>query len=150
MQTFFADYLNNLQELHDDIENSVKELPAKALDWSPGEGVNSITILIVHLTGSQRFLFGEVIGGQDVHHDRDAEFRAKGIAPDELAKRLRDGIATITDALERLTVADLDTKCMFRTREVTVGWALGHALKHTATHLGHIQMMRDMWFHFKG
>ena len=30
-------------------------------------------------------------------------------------------------------------------REVTVGWVLGHALKHTATHLGHVQLMREMW-----
>jgi uncharacterized damage-inducible protein DinB len=150
MQIFFAEYLNNLQELHDDISNIVRELPAEALDWSPKEGVNPITVLVVHLTGSQRFLFGEVIGGQDVHRDRDAEFRAKGLASDELVKRLRDSIAAITDVLERLTVANLDTKCMFRTREVTVGWALGHALKHTATHLGHIHMMRDMWYHLKG
>jgi len=150
MQTFYADWLNNLQELHNDVAKTIEGLSPEALDWSPRQGVNSITVLIVHLTGSQRFLFGEVIGGVDIHRDRDAEFRAKGLTPEELTKRLNDNITYITDELEKLTLDDLDRKCMFRTREVTVGWVIGHALKHTATHLGHIQVMKDMWEHLKG
>ena len=150
METFYVDWLNNLQELHNDVANTIEGLPPIALDWSPKEGVNSITVLIVHLTGSQRFLFGEVIGGQDIHRDRDAEFRAKGLTPEELTKRLNDNIAYITGEMEKLTIPDLERNCMFRTREVTVGWVLGHALKHTATHLGHIQVMKDIWEHFKG
>jgi len=150
LQTFYADWLNNLQELHDDVAKTIEGLTLEALDWSPKEGVNSITALIVHLTGSQRFLFGEVISGQDIHRDRDAEFRAKGLAPDELTKRLNDNIKYISAELEKLTLADLDSQRMFRTRETTVGWVLGHALKHTATHLGHIQVMRDLWGQFKG
>ena len=149
MQIFYADWLNNLQELHNDVAKTIEGLSPEALDWSPKQGVNSITVLIVHLTGSQRFLFGEVIGGVDIHRDRDAEFRAKGLTPDELTKRLNDNITYITGELEKLSLADLDRKCMFRTREVTVGWTLGHALKHTATHLGHIQVMKDMWEHFR-
>ena len=149
METFYADWLNNLQELHNDVENALEGLTPEALDWSPKPGVNSITVLIVHLTGSQRFLFGEVIGGQDIHRDRDAEFLAKGLAPDELKQRLSDNLTYITDILEPLTLADLEFKRMFRTHERTVGWVIGHALKHTATHLGHIQVMRDMWEQFK-
>ena len=149
METFYAGWLDNLQELHNDVAKTIEGLSPEALDWSPKQGVNSITVLIVHLTGSQRFLFGEVIGGVDIHRDRDAEFLAKGLTPDELTKRLNDNITYITAELEKLTLADLERKCMFRTREVTVGWTLGHALKHTATHLGHIQVMKDMWEHLK-
>jgi len=149
MQTFYADCLNNLQELHDDVAKTVEGLHLEALDWSPKAGVNSITVLVVHLTGSQRFLFGEVIGGQDIHRDRDAEFLAKGLTPDQLTQRLTDSLEYIEAALEGLTLADLESKRMFRTREVTVGWVIGHSLKHTATHLGHIQVMRDLWDQFK-
>jgi len=149
MQTFYIDYLSNLQELHKDVENALEGLPPEALDWSPKDGVNSITALIVHLTGSQRFLFGDVIAKQDINRDRDAEFRAKGIAPEELKKRLNDNLTYIADILEPLTLTDLDTKRTMRTREVTLGWVIGHALKHTASHLGHIQVMRDLWNHFK-
>jgi hypothetical protein len=149
MHTFYNDCLFNFKELHKDVESALEGLSPEALEWSPKPGVNSITVLIVHLTGSQRFLFGEVIGGQDIHRDRDAEFLAKGLAPDELKKRLNDNLEYITGELEKLTLADLERKCMFRTREVTVGWVIGHALKHTATHLGHIQVMRDLWEQFR-
>ena len=149
MLPFYADYLNNIQELHEDVKNALEGLSPEALDWSPKSGVNSITVLIVHLTGSQRFLFSEMIGGQDIYRDREAEFRAKGLAPDILKQRLDDNLNYITGELERFTLADLDTKCMFRSREVTVGWVIGHTLKHTATHLGHIQVMRDLWDQFK-
>jgi hypothetical protein len=149
MQTFYADCLNNMQELHGDVTKTIEGLPIEALDWSPKAGVNSITVLIVHLTGSQRFLFGEVIGGQDIHRDRDAEFLAKGLTPTELIQRLNDSLKYIEVALEGLTLADLERRCMFRSREVTVGWVIGHALKHTATHLGHIQVMRDLWDQFR-
>jgi uncharacterized damage-inducible protein DinB len=149
MQTFYADCLNNLQELHNDVVKALEGLPAEALDWSPKADVNSITVLIVHLTGSQRFLFGEVIGGQDVHRDREAEFQVKGHTPDQLTQRLTDSLEYIKVVLEGLTLADLEAKRMFRTREVTVGWVIGHALKHTATHLGNIQVMHDLWDQFK-
>ena len=95
MQTFYADCLNNFQELHDDVAKTIEGLPLEALDWSPRIGVNSITVLIVHLTGSEKFLFGEVIGGQDVHRDRDAEFLAKGIASDALIQPLNDSLGFI-------------------------------------------------------
>jgi uncharacterized damage-inducible protein DinB len=150
MQTFYADYLNNLQELHNDIEKALNSLLPEALDWSPKAGINSITALVVHLTGSQRFLFAEVIKGQDIHRDRDAEFLAKGLTPDKLTQRLKDSMTFIAGVVESLTLDDLATTRIMRGREVTVGWVLGHALKHTATHLGHVQMMHDMWQHLNG
>ena len=150
MYLFYDDFLKNLQELHNDVINTLGDLPPEALDWSPKEGVNSIAVLIVHLTGSQRYLVGEVIGGQNIHRDRDAEFRARGLTSQDLTKRLHENIDYLTDELQKLTLADLERKCMFRTSEVTIGWILGHALKHTAAHLGHIQMMRDMWLLLKG
>jgi len=49
--------------------------------------------------------------------------------------------------LGQLTLENLDEKRTAPSdqREVTVAWALIHALEHVATHLGHMQMMRDVW-----
>ena len=145
MQPFFADCLNNLQELHTDVEKALDGLPLEALNWSPQEGVNSITALVVHMTGAERFLIGEVIAGESAQRDREAEFRAQDISASDLKQRLVNSRAYVSGVLERLTIADLETKRTLRQREVNVGWVLGHALKHTATHLGNIQVMRDMW-----
>lgn len=148
MHTFYADWLNNLQELHRDIEKALDGLPQAALDWSPKPGVNPITALVVHLTGAERFLVGEIVAGEAANRDREAEFRAQGLLSSALLQRLAGSRAYLAGALESLTPADLETKRILRGREVTAGWVLGHALKHTATHLGHIQVMRDLWEQF--
>jgi hypothetical protein len=146
MQTFFEDWLSNLQELHSDIDKALAGLPPAALDWVPQAGMNSLVALVVHITGAERFLVGDVIAGEASNRDREAEFRAHDLEPAALVKRLTESRAYLASVLEKLTLADLETKRMFRNqREVTVGWVLGHALKHTATHLGHVQLMREMW-----
>jgi len=149
MQTFYADCLNNLQELHNDVVKALEGLPAEALDWSPKAGVNPITALVVHMTGAERFLFGEIIGGQSLNRNRDAEFLTKNMTLETLMQRLADNRPYIAGVLEPLTLVDLEGKRILRSREVTVGWVIGHALKHTATHLGHIQVMKDMWEQFR-
>ena len=149
MQAFYADCLNNLLELHNDMGKALEGLPPEALDWSPKPGVNSITALIVHTTGAERFLLGEIIAGESANRDRDAEFRVQGLSALDLVQRLTDSRAYIANMFERLTLNDLEAKRILRQREVTVGWLIGHALKHTATHLGNIQVMRDMWEQFK-
>jgi uncharacterized damage-inducible protein DinB len=145
MQLFFEDYLNNLNELHSDIENAMDGLTPAALDWVPQPGMNSIGVMVFHLTGAEHFLIGEVITGDNSNRDRDAEFKVQGMELNALFKRLADNRAYISGVLEGLTLADLETRRMFRhQREVTVGWVLGHALKHTATHMGQIQLTREL------
>jgi uncharacterized damage-inducible protein DinB len=146
MQPFFEDYLNNLHELHGDIEKALDGLTPVTLDWTPQSGMNSIGVMVFHLTGAERYLIGEVIAGQASNRDRDAEFKVKGMDAEALVKRLADNRAYISGVLTGLTLTDLEARRMFRNqREVTVGWVLGHALKHTATHLGQIQLTRELW-----
>ena len=150
MQTFFEGWLDNLQELHSDIEKALAGLPPAALEWTPQAGMNSLVALVVHVTGAERFLIGDVVAGQASNRDREAEFRARELESAALVKRLADSRAYIAGVLENLTLADLETKRMFRhQREVTVGWVLGHALKHTAIHLGQAQLMRELWEKFE-
>jgi uncharacterized damage-inducible protein DinB len=145
MQPFYEDYLNNLHELHSDIEKALDGLTPAALDWTPQPGMNSIGVMVFHLTGAERFLIGEVIAGDNSNRDREAEFKVQGMEMNELVKRLDDNRAYISGILARLTLADLETRRMFRNqREVTVSWVLGHALKHTATHMGQIQLTREL------
>jgi uncharacterized damage-inducible protein DinB len=147
MQSFFTNYLNNLQELHDEIRNAVKGLPQNALDWTSGTDVNSLSVLVVHLTGAERYWIGDVIAGEPSGRDRESEFKVRGLSADELIQRLSENEAYIRKALESSSPQELDeTRVSPRNgREVTVGWALCHALKHTALHLGHIQIMRQLW-----
>ena len=59
MEKNFADYLKNLEELHLEVLNAIKDLPQEALDWSPFPGGNSINVLVTHMAGAEKFWLGE-------------------------------------------------------------------------------------------
>ena len=145
MQPYFEDYLQNMQELHNDILNTLKDLPPAALDWSPAAEMNSINVLVTHTVGAQRFWIGEAMAGDPANRDREAEFKVHGLEADELVQRLNNSFEYIRATLESLTVDDLAGIRETSGRERSMAWILGHALKHTATHMGHIQLMRQLW-----
>ncbi len=147
MPIIFDEYLDRLERLHADIAQAVEGLPLEALDWAPGAEMNSIGVLVVHLTGAERYWIGDVAMQEPSGRDRDAEFRVRGLDAAALMQRLADATAYAQGALARLPLADLDAA---RTsprdgRQFTVAWAVLHALEHTALHLGHIQITRQMW-----
>lgn len=85
--------------------------------------------------------------GDPAPRDRAAEFRATGNTTEALRKRLDDTLAYARRALETLTLQDLEQE---RTSprdggKFSMSWALLHALEHTAIHLGHVQLTRELW-----
>jgi uncharacterized damage-inducible protein DinB len=145
MQSYFEDYLQNLKDLHSDMLNALKDLPAAALDWSPAADINSIDVLVVHTAGAERFWIGEVVAGDPANRNREAEFKARGLDSEKLAQRLNGNLEYIRSALENLTLDDLASLRNPPDRERSVAWILSHVLKHTAIHLGHVQLMRQLW-----
>ncbi|HSL42237.1 MAG TPA: DinB family protein [Anaerolineales bacterium] len=147
MQTFFTDYINLLQERHNEILEVLEGLPSAALDWSPGPDMNSISVLIFHLTGAERYWIGDVAAQDPKERDRDAEFRVHAVEIDMLKKRLTDNLEYAWSTLEKFTIQDLEaTRVSTRDGHTfTVAWALLHALEHTTLHLGQIQLTRQLW-----
>jgi uncharacterized damage-inducible protein DinB len=147
MQTFFKDYLSLLQDCHNAILEALDGLPEAALDWVPGQDMNSISVLVFHLTGAERFWIGDIAAQESSNRDRDAEFRVRGVGMDILKKRLTDNLEYAHIVLEKMNLQDLESA---RTRpsdgsEFTVAWALLHALEHATSHLGQIQITRQLW-----
>jgi hypothetical protein len=136
MQLFFEDYLNNLQELHNDVQSTIKGLPQTALDWTPGPSLNSLSVLIVHLTGAERYWLGDVVARESSGRDRAAEFKVREMSIDVLTNRLADSLLYARSVLEKLTLQDLETSRISprNGREVTVAWALGHTLGISKSH----------------
>jgi uncharacterized damage-inducible protein DinB len=147
MQPFYESYMDNLHELHDEIRTAIKELSQEALDWTPGPGMNSINVLVVHLTGAERYWMGDVLLGEPSSRDREAEFQIKGLSSIELANRLSEIENFVKKAMDGLTLVDLDKKRISprNGREVTVGYLLPYVLKHVALHLGHVQITKQLW-----
>jgi uncharacterized damage-inducible protein DinB len=147
MQKFFEEYLNTLQACHDSILKVLDGLPQVALDWVPGTDMNSISVLIFHLTGAERYWIGDVAAQEPSNRDRDAEFKVRDVGMDVLELRLTKTFAYALVVLNKLTLEDLEqTRISPRDGQTfTVGWALIHALEHSTLHLGHIQITRQLW-----
>jgi len=147
VNSFYADYLLSLKEIHDDICNAIKGLLPEELDWSSGTEMNSLTVLVVHLIGAERYWIGDVVLGESSGRDRDLEFMVRGLSEADLVSRLEEIEMYLQKALEALSLQEHQEKRISprNGREVTVGWALCHALKHSALHSGHIQLTRQMW-----
>jgi uncharacterized damage-inducible protein DinB len=147
MQIFFIEYINLLQERHNEILEALEGIQSAALDWAPGPEMNSISVLVFHLTGSTRYWIGDIVAQESSNRDRDAEFRVSDVGVDVLKKRLEDNLEYSRNALSKFTIEDLQTtrESARNGRTFTVAWALLHALEHATLHLGQIQLTRQLW-----
>ena len=147
MEPVCQEYMKELYALYGDYGKAIEGLTPEALNWLPGDGMNSIAVLFAHATGSQRFLVGDLVGGIESHRNRNAEFAVKDLDEAALRAMLSQALDTVNSALDKLTVDELNSLAP-RTkdgRSFAVAAALNHALAHTGVHLGHIQMARQLW-----
>lgn len=146
MESFFEEYLVVLEKCHGNILSAVEGLSGPALDWQPGSDMNSIAVLIYHLTGAERFWTGDVVDQTPSGRDRAAEFKVQGVGLEALRGRLDESLKHVRSVVKKLSLSDLpEARATPDGRTVTVGWALLHALEHSSLHLGHIEMTRQMW-----
>ncbi len=147
MDAVFADVMERLDFLHGEIRRAINDLSVEALDWAPAEGANTMGAVVVHTLGAERYWLATVIFGQPSDRVRDSEFLARGWLGVELFEQL-DKLTTLERAIfETLTLEDLEQlrRVPRDGREVTVSWALAHVIEHTAVHVGHLQLTRQLW-----
>ncbi len=148
-------YLSFLQDLRNQMKDLLKGLPADALDWKPivatGDlATNSVGSMTLHLAGSENFWMREIIGGQPIQRNRDAEFAAKGDTAADLISKLEMAARGAEEILASINAGKLEENRKFRDRTVTVRWAILHVIEHYAVHLGHMQLTRQLWLHQRG
>ena len=152
MLNAYNEIFDRLETLHSGIKLAIDGLPQEALDWVPGSQRNSLCMLVMHTAGAERYWIGDVIGVDNSDRVREEEFHAKGISAERLNNRLDEVLSHSKSVLEALNLYDLEaTRTSSRdNREYTVAWSLAHALEHTALHLGHIQIIRQLWDQIPG
>lgn len=145
--TIYDDLYDRFLELHSDIAKAVDGIPVEALDWSPGSDINSIAVLVVHTAAAERFWIGAVVLGEPSNRVRGEEFQTRGKTADDLKQGVADADNYARAALARLGVSDLDAVRISprNGQSFSIGWCLFHVLEHTALHLGHIQITRQLW-----
>jgi uncharacterized damage-inducible protein DinB len=146
MQQTLKDYLDVLEALHEECQSLIAGMTQDALDWCPNADMNSLAILAAHIAGAERYWIGDVVMGESSNRDRDNEFATQGVSWDVLSKRLDSALKYSRGALEQLTVDQLD-ECRTSPRDgrkFSVAWSIAHVLEHTALHLGHMQITKQL------
>lgn len=119
---------------------------------------NTLAALATHTLGAGEYWTLTLVGGQVIPRDRSAEFRAVGHGPDLIA-RFEGWIAALQNMLADLASEALGPlpKPPAGRRLKAIGDApitgrdcLLHAVEHTATHLGHIQLTRQLILALRG
>lgn len=146
MEPIFRGIYDLLREMHDDYKEEIVGLSPTDLDWSPGEGMNSIAILVAHTAGAETFWIGDVVLEQPTGRDRPSEFATKGLDGQALIDLLDGSLSRIEGAFEALSTVQLGESRTSPWQEegFTLAWAISHILQHTALHLGHIQITRQL------
>jgi hypothetical protein len=140
----FADYLLLLEGLQRRLHTDVQDLPVEAMDWSPGPEMNSVAVLLAHITGVLH-------EGINIALDnppswvRAQEFQTHGVLSAEMLRRLDAVIDYARDALPRLGLEDLDKERDDDDGPISCGMALLLALEQAYMHLGHLQVTCQMW-----
>lgn len=146
METIFSEWYGVLENLHDGCKEQFRNLTQDELDWTPGEGMNSMAVLAAHIAGSEAFWIGDIVMQEPTGRDRPAEFRTSELDGKALSEMLDRSLSRIYEAFENLSLAGLpETRSSpFSDNEITVAWAIAHILEHTALHLGHMQLTRQL------
>ena len=140
----FADYLGLLEGLQRRLHTDVQDLPAEAMDWSPGPAMNSVAVLLAHMVGVLHEGIAIALGDPP-GRVRAQEFQTRGVLSTEMLRRLDAVFDYARSALPRLGLTDLDQERKDEDATISCGWALLHALEHAYLHLGHLQVTCQMW-----
>jgi len=142
-------YLTEFGILRGQIQEALRGLNDEAANWYPlPGGTNSIYAILLHVMGADTFWVRQVINREEaIKRDREAEFRSSGSIA-EITGRWEKAWLEFEKILAKLSSAQLSEvrSGPFRTEEkITVRWCILHLISHHATHLGHIQLTRQLW-----
>lgn len=133
----------------DSILRELEAVPPEALNWPLGmPETNTLYASAFHAASSTNYWVVAYVGGGSMERDRLAEFRTSGDMA-SLKARWQQTLDQSRVVFERLSEGDYESL-----REVALGpsaqrWpvreCLLHVIEHANTHLGHIQLARQLW-----
>jgi hypothetical protein len=137
----------------DRLLETIAGLDDEAVNWKPPvSSGNSLLVLVTHALASAEDNVVRRAAGKTVLRNRDAEFAVTGGAS-HLIARMNEVRGRIADAFAGLE-GRLDEERESNFRKWPAKWtardSLVHAVSHTAEHVGHAQLTRDLYIAQKG
>jgi uncharacterized damage-inducible protein DinB len=140
-------YIEILRVRRADILKTLEGLNEEALNWRPlPNEANSLYALALHSLGAERKWIHEIIGGQKIERDREAELRAQAQDAQSLHAQYDAAANASEQVLARLTLTELETmRAAMRHGEQSVRWCILRVIEHYNEHLGQMLLTRQLW-----
>jgi hypothetical protein len=143
LQSVVAELFAAMDGIPEDDLNTWK--PAAARDGS--HEMNTFAAMAIHVASAGEFMTLHAVGGAPSNRNREGEFLSTGSLAD-IRARYDAWLAGLHTMLDGLTEDDLNAPTT-EPRYIERGWpaaeVLLHALDHTALHVGHMQIQRQLW-----
>src|SRR5579884_2144022 len=141
-------YAISIETLVNDILAALQGLSDEQANWRPpADPTNSMYAITAHIIGSTGRWLTKNVAQQEDNSDREAEFRSSGpIAP--LRERLKDATANARKLLTSLPESEFGAPRRFMMGGQQMEWPVRqcvlHVIEHLGTHLGHLQLTRQL------
>lgn len=138
------------------LKSAIEDVPQAALEWKPLPAANTLSVLVVHSLTASRFFLRAGCGqvGSMVEYragERAAAFRTQGVERTELLRTIDDFSVEAAELLLTGTEANLSATINLPTNDglpVPIRNGAGTlmaAIGHLREHVGHVQLMHDLW-----
>jgi uncharacterized damage-inducible protein DinB len=150
MDSELTNYLDRIEDLHNQISGVTAALPAQVLNWRPIEAkedhsTNSLAVLVAHIAGAEHYWIAEVVGSRVRNRDREAEFATVAANAPEVLSLLDKTAQETREVFSTLSEANMNDPREENGRTMSVRWCILHVIDHTALHLGHMQITYQLW-----
>ena len=129
-------------------EGAMEQVSDEQLFEALDEEMNSIAIIVKHMTGNMRSRWTDFLtsDGEKPDRNRDNEFVAPPTTREDLMNLWNDGWTLVFNALEPLSESDLTRKVTIRGEPHSVMQAISRQIAHYSYHCGQIVFLAK---HFK-
>jgi len=154
MSAFGTAYIMHLRANVKDLLEAMRDIPAEDFNtWKPaaarggGHEMNTFAAIAIHVVSAGEFMILHAVGGAPSDRNREAEFEATGDFAEIEARYVRwlDGVEALVTGLTDDDLGRDPDEEKYTERGWRVAEVLLHALDHTALHVGHVQVQRQLW-----
>jgi hypothetical protein len=147
--SYLADSLALFRQYKKMTEAAMQQVTDDQLFATLDEEMNSIAIIVKHMTGNMRSRWTDFLtsDGEKPNRNRDSEFEEPPASRPALMKIWEEGWNVVFAALEPLTDADMGRSITIRGEAHSVMQAINRQIAHYGYHCGQIVLLAK---HFKG
>jgi hypothetical protein len=147
--SYLADSLALFRQCKKTTEAAMAQVADDQLFAALDEEMNSIAIIVKHMTGNMRSRWTDFLtsDGEKPNRNRDSEFEEPPASRQALMKIWEDGWNVVFAALEPLSEGDLGRSIAIRGEPHSVMQAINRQIAHYSYHCGQIVFLAK---HFKG